>query len=70
MNELENSKRLRTDDGDNLPVTGPGGQKGKRIQHRCIEPHCSFNYSPPDCPTCHGSGCMFSCVTNDTHDER
>lgn len=28
----------------------------KRIQIRCTEGHCSFNYSPPNCLTCQGTG--------------
>lgn len=32
MTEIELSKRLRTDDGDNLPVIGPGGALGYWVQ--------------------------------------
>lgn len=36
MNEIELSKRLRTDDVDNLPVIGPGGVLGYWVQSELI----------------------------------
>lgn len=30
-----------------------------RGQIRCTEPYCSFNYSPPDCKTCRGTGWQY-----------
>lgn len=36
--------------------TAPSPEQGRYVTFRCTAPTCSFNYSPPDCPICGGTG--------------